>query len=500
MSSIKWIPFFENIHLLSHGSSSLNIAPFHPIHLLTLLFNYNVDLLPSDVTMRSIYVPLVGLMGIFFICKNHSLIFNIGFLFIIMALILGGYLHTVYPNQISLPGLNISRFPLSDWRIAFTIGIIIFSLLGWNDLITGELTNRDIFFRIILFSSISAIMIWTAASVGYDFYHLKKVSIKLFIFIVAILILIFFCLILCKKPLIFVFFLFCITIFDGLFYHKDQLSPWKIPWDNSIEYSLYHYNFSNDSSQIFSRNKREARFVLNINGNFTDHINNSIYNKCWYNEEYCLFGYDNLKFSIPHSTLLKKIINNKNFFTFVTNPQQLIIINSDENFDIDQFNLDNNKKDFLSSISGVTASIVNYYPESIVYKISTPSSIKVIENEIWWDGWNYKLCSNSTCTNLIPTQPTEEYLRSWTVPPGEWSIQLVFNQKGLFLARLLCFLGIFLSIIAVYFKRIFEFFISTIIKDNKKNFHNKQLTYWPFWMVNKYLLLFILQKSRRLNL
>ncbi|NLZ18274.1 MAG: hypothetical protein GX087_11180, partial [Desulfobulbaceae bacterium] len=203
----------------------------------------------------------------------------------------------------------------------------------------------------------------------------------------------------------------------------------------------------------------------------------SIYNKCWYNEEYCLFGYDNLKFSIPHSTLLKKIINNKNFFTFVTNPQQLIIINSDENFDIDQFNLDNNKKDFLSSISGVTASIVNYYPESIVYKISTPSSIKVIENEIWWDGWNYKLCSNSTCTNLIPTQPTEEYLRSWTVPPGEWTIQLIFNQKGLFLGRLLCLLGLFLSVIASFLKRHFEFFISTIIKDNNKNLHNKHLTY-----------------------
>lgn len=461
MSMVKWLPFTMYINLLTHGKVDVNSAPFYPIHLLTLFFNYDNPAFPSDITMRSLYVPMVTIVGIFFLKKNNNFTFRIGLSFILIAFFFGAFLHTLYPNRIPfLPGINLSRFPLSDWRPIFQIGIILLSIVGWNNIIKEEFSNKQVLCRIFLFCIFIMTVIWVALPSGFEPSNIHNIIVKSTL-ILSIIFPFFYIHRKITKHIytnynIFIYILIALSVIEGVYYHKNQEIPWKTPWNKNIESTLYQLDThdSENKKQVTTNfNRRDERFVLNINNDFMTHRNNSIYNKCWYNESYCLLGYDNLKFSKPHAAIFSKAVENNNFFNFLINPQQILLIKEGEEFDINNFKLENNKNEFISNIDGVKASILHYRSNEILYKISTPASVQVIENEIWWDGWNVKICNNNICKDVIPSSHTKDYLRTWLVPPGDWDVYIFFQPKGVLSSYIFFFSGLSLVLLAGFIRK-----------------------------------------------
>lgn len=452
MSLVKWLPYFLSMNVIEIARTSSN--HFLPWHFLTLIFDYDVTFIPGDISMRSLYIPLVILAGLFFI-KEKTISSNIGFSFVILALVLGGIIPAFWP-QLTLPGLTFSRFPFSDWRVFLYIGFILLSVAGWTAFFNKKLSKKEIFCRVLLMMLIFFVMIWIATDMGYqrvNFYRPNRIF-GLIILLIALFV--FFFDRLNKKKLVgFYSVLTLILIVDGWKYHQSQPFAWQTTWNKNVEFQFFGLNFSDlDPHYVRSEKKsisrRPGRLIIkDENEDFTPYINSSHYNKCWYQNDFCLFGYDNLhRQSIPHRKLFSSLLDpqsGKKNLNFVLRPQQLLIFDSTKAFNILEF--PEGESEFLSLVPHVSASSVIYSPEKVVYKIASPKAVQVVENELWWPGWKMRLCQNGVCSEALQTNHTREYLRTWEVPPGEWVIELTFQQKGLTYSKIafVCGMGMILA-------------------------------------------------------
>lgn len=445
ISSVKWFPYFLSLDVIEITRTGYN--HFLPWHFLTLMLDYDVTFIPGDISMRSLYIPLVILAGLFFI-KEKTISSNIGFAFVILALVLGGIAPAFWP-QLTLPGLTFSRFPLTDWRIFLYIGLILLSVAGWTTLFSKKLEKKEIFCRIFLMMLTFVVVIWIATDIGYQRGNFYRTSRIFGLIILLIALFVFFFDRLDKKKLIgFYSLLALILIVDGWKYHYSQPFSWKTTWSKEIEFQLFDLNFSDldphyRKSKKKSISQRPGRLIIKDgNEDFAPYINSSHYNKCWYQNDFCLFGYDNLhRQSIPHRKLFSSLLDpqsGKKNLNFVLRPQQLLIFDTRKDFNILDF--PEGDSEFLSLVPNVSASSILYSPEKVVYKIASPKAVQVVENELWWPGWRVRLCQNSVCSEALQTNHTQEYLRTWEVPPGEWVIELTFHQKGLTYSRF-AFLG-----------------------------------------------------------
>jgi len=220
--------------------------------------------------------------------------------------------------------------------------------------------------------------------------------------------------------------------FQGWAYHSSQSRPWSLEWSQAVSNQLFEVPkiVSYKENPI---ERRPARKV--IGGGSVDDIlaarNSSPYNSCWYEGTFCLLGYNNLKLSIPHKTLydaLSSKVGGDDLLRFVSGSQQTLISKTG----VSPLSLlgTSTNAPYISDVPEVSATPVLYQPGKVVYEVFTKEPVRVLENEIWWDGWTLELCDSEGCLPSIETKPNEFYLRYWDVPPGHWRAELTFHPKG----------------------------------------------------------------------
>lgn len=452
LSSLKWVPFFSYLDLYNLSSGDLSgRAPFSSHHLLTLLYPYDVEFLSSDVTMRSLYLPFAILAGVLFVVKGTVRVLH-GVLLIFCALFFGAFVSSLTWLSEILPGYRISRFPLSDWRPFLHVGIIILGCEGWKSLFEGDKlsTLRPRFvWAFILF----ALVAWVAKDIGYN----NLVALKPVLWLLFICVFVVGCqklqqhgfFVIPKKPIVLNSIIFCLIILaaiQGFLFNNDQDRPWEIEWSENISRQLFGVEkISMPSPAPLS--VRPERVVVGVGiEEILKFRNHPLYNRCWYEGAYCLFGYNNLRLSIPHKALensLRSDSGNYELLRFITSPQKLLIFPKDQDITInDKFS---NDGEYIRKELGVLVKPVSYASEKIVYQVKTPQEIRVLENEIWWRGWTVKLCDEEGgCRVSYPSTPTSNYLRSWSVPEGDWLVVLEFEPSGVFVSQLLFLFGVLL--------------------------------------------------------
>lgn len=447
LSLLKWLPFFSEYSAIASLGNNI-VSPFSSEHLLTLVLPYDVEFLSGDVTMRSLFVPIIAIWGIFFIKKIDDL-FLIGFLITSIVIVIS-VLTTLGLLQY-LPGGTISRFPLSDWRGHFHIGILLMAASGWGALLRSELGIKQIVFRTSLFILVSLLVILCAVSVGYP-----NDMVSEFVLRISMILLLPGLILLCnfrsftgiKTPALIVIFIL-IASTDGFFFHKEQNRVWHMSWNEETEKAFFDINFDEIKTIEDEISRRPERLV--IGSDIPSVIANSLsplYNKCWYEKSYCLLGYNNLKYSIPHNTIISFLAENtersKKLLEFLSRPSQLLIIPHKDSFDLLSI------PEGLSFI--VPAMIANgkplvYSSEKIVYELTLNEDSKIIENELWWDGWKYRYCQEHVCSEWKNAQHTDQYLRTIDIPKGHHVIEIIYHQKGKFESQLVALF----SILVIFF-------------------------------------------------
>lgn len=448
LSALKWMPFFAAQDLMSEPVRTSVMHSMLPHHMMTLLFGYERDFLANDITMRSAYVPLAGLIGLFFI-KTLGVAGALGIVFVAMAFIFSSLVPMISPANAFFPGMSISRFPYSDWRPVLHLGLIVLGCLGWQALFSGGHAMNDFARRVFFASAAMTLVFWIALDVGYTMPELRR---PLVLFGTLVIIAAGFLLVRVLLPsyanrgVYGILAVLCLAaVADGLHYHRSESLAWRLAWNDAVQVNVFSLEWrpiGPPGPTLIER--RPARIVV---GDGIDEIlrfqNSSHYNRCWYERTFCVFGYDNLRFSIPHNEMINRLRDPHTgpaTLEFLKRPQQLVLLPLDAEFD--PVSVPNDSGPFVSMVPGATGVPLFYSAEQVHYRISTPVPLRAVENEMWWKDWSVTLCSDHGCRTAVPSEPTSEYLRSWIVPPGDWLVKLEFSQAGGAFSRFAAALGV----------------------------------------------------------
>jgi hypothetical protein len=451
MSALKWWPLFEARDALSYSKKVP--LPFSPEFLATFIFPYDVPFLPSDFTVRSLWIPSAMLCGLFFIkraCANVVL----GLALAGSAIALASFV-SVSDYSRFLPGLGISRIAVTDWRPSMHVGIIILGCCGWEALYKSKVGDESILKKALIVSIALMLCVSLALALGYKPIALLPGVIG----IAGIVIISIASVLLAEKyqrqgAFVCAIMLVLVSVATGYLFHRSQGRAWMLPWDSKAEEAYLGVDFSTVQQDRGNTRVRRRPERLLIGSNQQEMLSlyvDTRYNACWYKATFCVFGYNNILLSKPHAIMHESFadpITGLDLLEFVRRPQQLILLPEDAAFEVSGIKNTSSKAEFISRIANAKAKIVRYDTNSIVYDIETPVAANVIENEIWWQGWMVQLCQGETCLPRSATSSTSEALRTWTVPPGQWRATLSFEVKGYNTARVAAVLA--LVLLAIY--------------------------------------------------
>lgn len=330
------------------------------------------------------------------------------------------------------------------------MGILLMAASGWGSLFRSELVIKQIVFRTSLFLLASLLIVLCAVSVGYS-----KDMILGFVLRASVILLLSCLLIFCnvryftntKAPTLIAAFIL-IASADGLLFQKEQNRVWHMSWNKETEKAFFDINFDEIKTVESDTSRRPERLV--IGSDVPTVLTNSLsplYNKCWYEKSYCLLGYNNLKYSIPHNAIIGLLAENnersKKLLDFLSRPSQLLAITNEGSFDLLSIP---ESGSFVEPAMAATGNPVIYSPEKVVYDVTLKEDSKIIENELWWDGWQYRICQKETCSEWKETQHTDQYLRMMDIPKGQHRIEITYHQKGRTLSILIALCAIALMI------------------------------------------------------
>jgi len=443
MSLLKWLPPFVEGDWAEAGRS-IAIAP--PAILTTLVFSYDVSFLPLDLTVRGLWLPLPLLLGILYVrCWDAPAILGVALTAIALLIAFAPPI----VNGISLPGLGISRFPVTDWRPTLHLGLILASCAGWRD----RLADSRIFCwgdAVFLFCLVGLI------GAGLIQGHSPREAGLVLLVGAASLLAVFGRRFAGGRSALTL--LLALTAIQGVLYHNQEARSWKRPWSSERESDLFGPDYLGpqaikDRGDI-TLDRRPARIAV---GHSYDEIIkyrlSSQYNTCFYQGYFCLLGYNNLKMSGPARAMAQAIRDPDNgpaMVDFLMRPQSLVAFNPEDAMKIRDQKWDG-PEDQVSGIDGVEVQIIGFANTQVRYRVSVSKPVHFVENEIWASGWTGQVCAvgGSTCERA-EMEPALGFLRSWTVPAGSWDVVITFDTPSMKWAWLAFVVGALLAIASIF--------------------------------------------------
>lgn len=447
MSMPKWLPvaMFAGTGL---GMERVLPSPIMPHHLFTFLMPYEFDGLSGDRTMRAMWLPLAALWGIVFAQGRDRMVLT-GCVLVAFALFMGMLVPRSEFLLSAIPGAWTSRFPVSDWRPIIHIGLILVAGSGWKRLFEGRISSIRIIAGVLVASVAFGMALAMAIKFGYPAVSMPR-------------------LLLCLPALLAIslipaavasrgsaaprwmavlpFVLLATIAVDGYYYYRGQPDTWRPAWNKSLELEAFGGEFDQfvasqpAPGEVLLR--RPSRFQLGQDGaEILKMRNHSFYNRCWYAHSFCTFGYNNLRLSEPHRHFGEAVAapGGDQLAAFAARPQQLLILAPGANDAVPALPSDADAA-AIGDVDGVAVAFVRYGSDEVEYRISAKDDRRIVENEIWWPGWDVTVCDQERCRPAVHTSPTSQYLRSWTLPAGTWTIRVHFNAPSM-LPAYLCFIA-----------------------------------------------------------
>lgn len=446
----KWLP------LLINGSSGLQLAHYPPSvfeisSLFTIFTPYDVAVLPGDITMRSIWLPLTCVWGACYASLRMTRT-RIGLVLIGIALFVGISLPHLGSLSVLFPGTKISRFPLSDWRPVLHVGFILVSLDGWTNFLTGARSAKRSIHAGILALVIGLFVTYCAFKFGFDMQSLVRVELCFVVMMIASTL---FLTVATgdvnyrRYAYAWCVFLIIATFLDGYQYQISQPRTWLLGWSKQIEVNVFGENIDSviRHPRIVPVIDRRPRRML-IGKDQVDALaqqNSPAYNKCWYHHSYCVFGYDSMKLSLSHEILLKAAGEEGGaaLLDFVARPQTLFALEPGAS-QLVPVALDGDDASVIGSHNLIDVGFVRYGADSVTYRVTALRDIRIVENEIWWPGWHIEACRPAGCETHLEIGPTPQGLRSWRLEKGTWDVRVQFSGPSMipgFISALIGLLG-----------------------------------------------------------
>ena len=362
-----------------------------------------------------------------------------------------------------LPGMLISRFPISDWRPVTHIGLVVASCCGWAQLLANPYRTASTAIRSIAMLMVCMAVVLASIKYGYESSSLTLVLLfSLVMMSLTIGLSALWPLRMRPRRLIITVSALVVsaTALDGYWYYRSQQSTWNVSWAQGMELQTFGGRFSDfvaTRRPDVPVSRRPARYVLGTTPAeaLTMH-NSSFYNRCWYMRSYCTFGYNNLRMSEPHRNFLDAVAGpgGDALLGFASRPQQLLFLDVSTTDVVPPMLREDEDASSIGMKKWGAVDFVGYETDSVTYRITVHRDMRVIENEIWWPGWNIRFCNDKGCTEDLPTEPTSQSLRSWKIKAGTWMVKLHFIGPPTTPGYVCFLLGLLLAILPGLWTRV----------------------------------------------
>jgi len=457
IAMVKWWPVLMSLG--SVGFERWQPNPIEPSFLATLLFTYDRDFLPSDVTMRSLWLPFAVLWGWVFVRPSDS-VARYGVALVILSLALGMVVpHFDWMMRI-LPGMTASRWLISDWRPILQIGLILGGVAGWSACATQKWSGTLLQARLAGGVVLLMFMVLYARGLGYSTKELLAVIAVGIAMLGASWLLSDvqgerkWNLLQSKRTASVVMLVVIIAAgAQGLTYNQLQGRAWLMPWADASEAALYGRSIVEwKRLQQDKLSRRPARMLVGSAGDPQGALatrTSEAYNQCWYGHTYCVLGYNNIRLSMPHKRFAEALAaeGGAALLEFSARPQQLWV-SQEALARLPPVSPDN----VAAAVIGATpaeanVAFVSYSADRVIYDVTVSSNTQFTENEIWWTGWDYRYCGSGQCSAWTATTEGVGSLRTWHLPAGTWRVTLEFKDQNIRIAMILAGLGLLLAVL-----------------------------------------------------
>lgn len=400
----------------------------------TLLFGYTPASLPNDVSMRSFFIPATMLLLAFFArwCSSATKqALAIG----VPAVILGLPFFPWFDAAQSLPGLDLSRFTMSDFKVFMILAVLLLAASGLDSLL--RLKVHDALPRRVWFSLGGSVAFCVAmALVGKfgpflrsDWFPQTVVLGVSFAVIVAFIVIRQTGKLRQAGGYLFVASLVMLTALSGIVWAFTTTVTWKAPRVEA-EIAAYGDTVSNmlaNRSEDLGSLQRPPRLALDPGYELQD-LRDVRWNRAYFTGEYSVGGYLNLKGSLTPAQLEGALLDEEmgaGVMSFLAAPG--VAFTSADGAAPSAEEL---KQCGESGSCGESVLLpAGYSPGHLVYDVSTEKTVTALFNEAYYPGWTATMCKEEAC-EAIEVDRSSLGLLETELPAGDYKLSLDYQTPG----------------------------------------------------------------------
>jgi hypothetical protein len=432
LSAVKFLPA-----LLDASTVRQSAAPDALVNgaiLTTLLFDFDVDFLPNDVTMRDLFVPW-ALLPLAAYGIRRSVASTVGISGIALSLAFVVDLPALRSLVALLPLSDVSRFPLSDYRPVLHISIALLAACGLHRLHEGERGWHSAPRYLATAAAILALA-WFAIRLGHS--TATATAGAMVLAIVAILTVI------ARgsdrgrwSRRIATIAIGVMVVGQGGWHVVAAGRTWRSERSDAYEYATFGNSLSalTGVDRFEALEYRPARVVyesLPVMG--YDKLFSVSYQYAWYAEGFSAFGYEGVKSSPTMKRLYSMALHDASSvqratLSWLVQRSSIYLLPGMRPL----------RPDEIAGCRAATcaepgmphvASMQSFRENGAVFAVDAKRPFVMIENEVMYPGWASLVCRGETCIPGPAARAVNVVLRAWDLPAGTYRLITFYRPPG----------------------------------------------------------------------
>lgn len=401
-----------------------------PTSIGTLLFGYGATSLPNDISMRSFFIP-AAILALALFARWHDRTTKAGLAIGVPAVLLGMPFWPWYDVEQSLPGLGLSRFTMSDFKVFFILGIVLLACSGLTRML--ELSQvRQLPTSLRWSFGAAAVLTAVLAIAGIRGpYSGSDWAPGLLVFVLSLGVIAVFIIVRTRKAAAGTFSaaLIALTIVSGVIWANTTAQPWNAP---RVESETATYG-STVSALISQRShsersvQRPARTPLGSDRSRAQQLS-VVWNSSFYSGRDAVGGYINLKGSTTEAKLQSALADPQTgpaFADFLASPGLVLTTSRSTPSSAELEDCASARECGRDVIRPVA-----YRPGSFDYNVSAARYSLGFLNEAYFSGWDAEACSSTgSCMRLKPSQSSLGIIKI-ELPAGHYDLRLRYKTAG----------------------------------------------------------------------
>lgn len=395
----------------------------------TLLFGYGSTELPNDISMRSFFIPAVVLVLAFF-ARWTDTVTKLATALLVPSLLLGMPFMPWFAAAQSLPGLGLSRFTMSDFKVFMILGVVLFAVSGASRLLRFPPDSRFPFLAVGASAAFGLVMFVIAVNGPFtrtDWFPGLTILLIVWLMVVSRFLL--------RRAQgigarrLVAGALVALTAVSGTVWAYTTTAPWlasRIEAETATFGAPVDDLLAKRTDGGGAQTQRPAREPLPENFGIDD-LFSVRWNSVYYSGELAVGGYLNLKGSKTQSQLTEALLDGsagEAFAEFLAAPGLVATAPA----------MDLLTPEALRACADGSCGVASVEPESFAsgklsYRVVADGPVAAVLNEAYFEGWHASRCSGSVCKDLEVARHDLGVV-SMTLPAGEYVLELDYQTPG----------------------------------------------------------------------